>query len=202
MSNRLGFWIAHLNILVVCGVLAGAFVVQFGGGDFPCPLCVLQRMAMMLCALGPAYVIMQARVGEVKTSDFATGYGMSVIAAVGGACISIRQILLHIVPPDPGYGDPVLGLHLYTWHCSSRANSSRERRSSADLRGSCSCCSVRSSPRTRPRSSPRRGCTGPCPTIQTATSCSIYYGAEFSADGPLLPIEFDPTRRRPRSWGL
>jgi hypothetical protein len=40
---------------------------------------------------------------------------MSVIAAVGGACISIRQILLHIVPPDPGYGDPVLGLHLYTW---------------------------------------------------------------------------------------
>ena len=115
MSNRFGFWIAHLNILVVCGVLAGAFVVQFGEGEFPCPLCVLQRMAMMLCALGPAYVIMQARAGEVKTSDFATGYGMSVIAAVGGACISIRQILLHIVPPDPGYGDPVLGSHLYTW---------------------------------------------------------------------------------------
>jgi disulfide bond formation protein DsbB len=115
MSNRFGFWIAHLNILVVCGVLAGAFVVQFGGGEFPCPLCVLQRMAMMLCALGPAYVIMKAREGEVKTSDFATGYGMSVLAAVGGACISIRQILLHIVPPDPGYGDPVFGLHLYTW---------------------------------------------------------------------------------------
>jgi disulfide bond formation protein DsbB len=115
MSNRFGFWVAHLNILVICGVLAGAFVVQFGGGEFPCPLCVLQRMAMMLCALGPAYVIMQARYGEVKTSDFATGYGMSVLAAVGGACISIRQILLHIVPPDPGYGDPVLGLHLYTW---------------------------------------------------------------------------------------
>jgi hypothetical protein len=72
-------------------------------------------MAMMLCALGPAYVIMKARDGEVKTSDFATGYGMSIIAAVGGASISIRQILLHIVPPDPGYGDPVLGLHLYTW---------------------------------------------------------------------------------------
>jgi len=115
MSNRFGFWIAHLNILVVCGVLAGAFVVQFGGGEFPCPLCVLQRMAMMLCALGPAYVIMQARDGEVKTSDFATGYGLSIIAAVCGASISIRQILLHIVPPDPGYGEPVLGLHLYTW---------------------------------------------------------------------------------------
>jgi hypothetical protein len=23
--------------------------------------------------------------------------------------------LLHIVPPDPGFGAPVLGLHLYTW---------------------------------------------------------------------------------------
>lgn len=115
MGRRLGFLAAHLNILVICGVLIGAFVVQFGGGEFPCPLCILQRMAMMLCALGPAYVVMRARDSEVKTSDVATGYGMSVIAAVGGACISIRQILLHIVPPDPGYGEPVLGLHLYTW---------------------------------------------------------------------------------------
>jgi hypothetical protein len=24
-------------------------------------------------------------------------------------------VLLHIVPPDPGYGEPVMGLHLYTW---------------------------------------------------------------------------------------
>lgn len=115
MSNRFGFLIAHLNILTICAVLVGAFVVQFGQGEFPCPLCVLQRMAMMLCALGLAYVIMKARAGEVKTTNFATGYGMSVIAAVAGAFISIRQILLHIVPPDPGYGDPVLGLHLYTW---------------------------------------------------------------------------------------
>ena len=96
-------------------MLIDAFVVQFGGNEFPCPLCILQRMAMMLCVLGPSYVIMRARHGEVTTSDLATGYGMSVVAAVGGACISIRQILLHIVPPDPGYGEPVLGLHLYTW---------------------------------------------------------------------------------------
>ena len=115
VTHRFGFLIAHLNILTLCGVLLGAFVVEFGEGEFPCPLCFLQRMAMMLCALGPAYVILRARDGEVKTSDFATGYGMSAIAAVAGASVSIRQILLHIVPPDPGYGDPVLGLHLYTW---------------------------------------------------------------------------------------
>jgi disulfide bond formation protein DsbB len=115
MSRQLGFLAAHLNILVICGVLVGAFAVQFGEGEFPCPLCILQRMAMTLCALGPAYVIMRACSGEGETSDFAAGYGMSVIAAVVGMFISIRQILLHIVPPDPGFGEPVLGLHLYTW---------------------------------------------------------------------------------------
>jgi hypothetical protein len=35
MSSRFGFWIAHFNILVICAVLIGAFVVQFGEGEFP-----------------------------------------------------------------------------------------------------------------------------------------------------------------------
>jgi disulfide bond formation protein DsbB len=105
----------HFNVVAICGVLGGAFVVQFAEGEFPCPLCVLQRMAMLLCALGPAFIIVKARSGDVEMGDFATGYGMSVVAAVAGAGIAGRQVLLHIVPPDPGYGDPVLGLHLYTW---------------------------------------------------------------------------------------
>ena len=29
--------------------------------------------------------------------------------------MSTRQILLHILPVDKGYGEPILGLHLYTW---------------------------------------------------------------------------------------
>jgi hypothetical protein len=40
---------------------------------------------------------------------------MTILASLVGAAASIRQILLHIVPPDPGYGPPVLGLHLYSW---------------------------------------------------------------------------------------
>ncbi|HCO24496.1 MAG TPA: disulfide bond formation protein B [Gimesia maris] len=115
MNKHLGFWIAHFNILAVCMVLLGAFGVQFGEQEVPCPLCMLQRMAMMLCALGSCYIILQARSGSLTRADFAAGYGMSILAAVCGACISTRQILIHIVPPDPGYGDPVLGLHLYTW---------------------------------------------------------------------------------------
>lgn len=115
MNRHLGFWIAHFNVVAVSIVLIGAFIVQFGEQEIPCPLCILQRMAMMLCALGSAYVILQARVGPMTTDVIASGYGMSILAAVCGACISTRQILLHIIPPDPGYGDPVFGLHLYTW---------------------------------------------------------------------------------------
>jgi hypothetical protein len=32
-----------------------------------------------------------------------------------GGRLRSSKILLHIVPPDSGYGPPVLGLHLYTW---------------------------------------------------------------------------------------
>ena len=190
--------IAHLNILVICAVLVGAFGGQFGQGEFPSPLCRLQRMAMMLCALGPAYVIMKARAGEVKTTDFATGYGMSVIAGVAGAFISIRQILLHIVPPDPGYGDPVLGLHLYMWALLvfvaeiiaaglnlvfARELEPRGEIEFGFFRGSCSGCLVRSSSRTRSRSLPRRGYTGLCPTTRTATDCSTYCVAKPRENG-------------------
>jgi disulfide bond formation protein DsbB len=112
---RFGFYLAHFNVLAVCGVLLGAFGVQFAQGELPCPLCSLQRMAMLLCALGPAFIITRARHGGPSVDDFAAGYGLSVLAAVAGAAISGRQILLHIVPPDLGYGDAVLGLHLYTW---------------------------------------------------------------------------------------
>ena len=40
---------------------------------------------------------------------------MSIVAAVLGLAISSRQVLLHIMPGDPGYGSPVMGWHLYTW---------------------------------------------------------------------------------------
>jgi len=115
MPRTLGFWLAHLCILGICAVLLGALGVQFIQGEFPCPLCLLQRMAMMLCALGPAYVILRLRQGDVTPTDYATGFGLSALAGLGGAFISARQVLLHIVPPDPGFGEPMFGLHLYTW---------------------------------------------------------------------------------------
>jgi hypothetical protein len=41
--------------------------------------------------------------------------GMGLIGVLAGASVSVRQILLHIKPVDSGYGEPLLGLHLYTW---------------------------------------------------------------------------------------
>jgi disulfide bond formation protein DsbB len=110
-----GLLAAHLEILILCSVLLGAMTVQFVGRELPCPLCILQRLAMMLAAIGAAFIIRSARGGELTLAEFATGHGMILLAGLGGAAISARQVLLHIVPPDPGYGGVVLGLHLYTW---------------------------------------------------------------------------------------
>lgn len=107
--------LANFCTLAVCGVLLGAFGAQFIGGELPCPLCILQRMAMILCAAGPAWLLATSLRREVDASDYARCYGASALAAVLGACMSGRQVLLHIAPGDPGYGEPVLGMHLYTW---------------------------------------------------------------------------------------
>lgn len=113
---RIEHVIYHVCILGICAVLVGAFVVQFGDGELPCPLCLIQRMCMILAALGPAYIIIEGRSRHAHCfSVIGSGFGMSILAAVGGMAVSVRQVLLHITPGDPGYGAPVLGMHLYTW---------------------------------------------------------------------------------------
>jgi len=114
--QRLSFVLLHVWVLGVCGVVIGAFLVQFVGRELPCPLCILQRMAMLLAAMGPMLIIRRATIaGSDATADFSTGFGMSILASVLGLAISGRQTLLHILPGDPGYGDAVFGRHLYTW---------------------------------------------------------------------------------------
>lgn len=114
--RRIEFAILHLCILGICGVLVGALFVQFVAGEFPCPLCLLQRMAMILAAMGSVFVITHGHYARIQGfSVMGLGYGMSILAAVAGLAIATRQVLLHIQPGDPGYGSPVLGMHLYSW---------------------------------------------------------------------------------------
>ncbi len=45
-------------------------------------------------------------------------FGLVIIGVLVGVTFSIRQILLHICPvagEATGYGDPVFGMHLYSW---------------------------------------------------------------------------------------
>ncbi len=109
------FWGLHVWLLGYSVVFLSAFYVQFSEGEFPCPLCMLQRYGMFLSSLGALFVIMQARGGTLTASRYAQGLGMGLVGALAGSSVSLRQIALHIAPDDPGYGDPIFGLHLYTW---------------------------------------------------------------------------------------
>lgn len=109
------FWGLHAWVLAYCVVMLSAFFIQFVMGEFPCPLCMLQRYGMILATLGALFVIMQARRGELTTARYAQGLGIGLIGVLAGASVSVRQIELHILPGDPGYGAPFLRLHLYTW---------------------------------------------------------------------------------------
>lgn len=100
-------WINVLALFALIGVLAGSLHLQFGVGEQPCPLCLIQRSGMIAIAVGP---IMNLLWG-MKPAH----YALSILGAFVGGAGSIRQILLHIQPGDPGYGPAVLGLHLYTW---------------------------------------------------------------------------------------
>ena len=111
----LTFWGLHAWVLAYTVVMLSAFYIQFGKGEFPCPLCMLQRYGMILSTLAALFVIMQARRGTLTTARYAQGLGMGMIGVLAGASVSVRQIELHILPGDPGYGEPFLRLHLYTW---------------------------------------------------------------------------------------
>jgi len=104
---RVVYGLSHIYVLVISGVLLGAFWVQFAEQEYPCPLCILQRMAMMLAAMGAAF--------NLSVGIRVRHFGMSIVASVMGMIISTRQILMHIMPGDPGYGTPMFGMHLYSW---------------------------------------------------------------------------------------
>lgn len=116
--SLLTYWGLVAFLLAYTGVIAGGFAVQFGligEADYPCPLCMIQRYGMMLATMGALFILIEARRGYLTPARYAQGLGMAVIGSVIGAAGSIRQVLLHIQPGDEGYGEPILGLHLYTW---------------------------------------------------------------------------------------
>jgi disulfide bond formation protein DsbB len=107
MTRSLAITINALGLYAIALVLAVAFAAQLLLHELPCPLCLLQRIQFTLLAVGP---ILNVRFGPRPSH-----YALSLLVAAAGAAFAMRQILLHILPGDPGYGSALLGYHYYTW---------------------------------------------------------------------------------------
>ncbi|UFS77623.1 disulfide bond formation protein B [Tardiphaga sp. 37S4] len=107
MTSQRAIALNVLALYALAALLAVAFAAQFILGELPCPLCLLQRIMFALLAIGP---ILNIRFGPRPSH-----YALSLLAAVVGAIVSTRQVLLHITPGDPGFGTALFGYHYYTW---------------------------------------------------------------------------------------
>jgi disulfide bond formation protein DsbB len=97
-----------LNALALYAIaLLAAFYFQFVLAELPCPLCLLQRVAFAALAVGPVLTL--------PYGPRPAHFGLIILAALLGAAIAWRQVLLHITPGDAGYGSALLGYHFYTW---------------------------------------------------------------------------------------
>ena len=96
-------------LIALAAVLTAAMVMQYGFGEIPCPLCLLQRYAMFGCCFG---IVMQMR-----SPNSERGAGVGAIFAVVLLVISVRQTLLDLFPrPGHAYvGSAVFGIHMPVW---------------------------------------------------------------------------------------
>ncbi|KAA1195167.1 disulfide bond formation protein B [Photorhabdus heterorhabditis] len=98
------------NIIGLFGISAAltvAFYYQLVLSELPCPLCLLQRTGMIMIGFG---FLFNLRFG-IKSAH----YGIALIGCIVTGIIAIRQVFLHIMPGDTGYGSALFGLHFYTW---------------------------------------------------------------------------------------
>lgn len=96
-------------LAVLAAILTAAMVFQYGYGELPCPLCLLQRLAMFGVCFG---LILQFRSGFSYQNT-----GISLLFTVFLLIVSVRQTLLDIYP-RPGHeyiGTAIFGIHMPVW---------------------------------------------------------------------------------------
>ncbi|MCB4771693.1 disulfide bond formation protein B [Ancylobacter sp. Lp-2] len=96
-----------LGLVAVALVLLFAFIDQIFRHDLPCPLCILQRVGF--CGVGVGLAL------NLRFGARPSHYAVAILSAMAGALVSVRQVLLHIVPGTGSYGEALLGLHFYSW---------------------------------------------------------------------------------------
>lgn len=96
-----------LWIYILGGILLGAYIYQVIEAEVPCPLCMLQRLAMVCIAIGPML--------NLRIKFIPLHYGISLAGCIFGGTVSLRQISLHVCPGFPTFGVQIFGLELYSW---------------------------------------------------------------------------------------
>jgi protein dithiol:quinone oxidoreductase len=84
-----------LIALTCVAMLAFGMYLQHVVGLEPCPMCIVQRYAMILVALWAVIASATAKIGIQKA-----GAVLLIITAVGGAFVAARQSWLQWYPPE------------------------------------------------------------------------------------------------------
>ncbi|HEY0295200.1 MAG TPA: disulfide bond formation protein B [Bordetella sp.] len=92
-----------LLLFLICASLVFSLVWQGLAVDYACPMCALQRVALVLAGVG---LLLNVRLGPSPLH-----YAMTIAAALAGAAISGW---LALRPADLG-ARLLFGLHLYSW---------------------------------------------------------------------------------------
>ena len=98
-----------LVIFVIAGILTAAMTLQYANGELPCPLCLLERVAMLGVCFG---IMLNFRRGFSYQNT-----GFSLLFAIVLLVISVRQSLLDIYP-RPGHeyiGSAIFAIHMPVW---------------------------------------------------------------------------------------
>lgn len=83
LLGRVQYWFACFFAIGWTGVVCGGLFHQFALWEHPCPLCIVQRMFMLLAAMGAAYIVRTALAyGAVTSRDYMMGWGMSLVALI------------------------------------------------------------------------------------------------------------------------
>ena len=110
LSKKINHFLFNINLIdlfLIEIISISAIVWQLIYNELPCPLCLLQRIAIL--SLGYLYIL------NIKFKPSVIIYVFIIFTAILTTSMSTRQILLHIIPGSKSYGSAILGYHLYTW---------------------------------------------------------------------------------------
>jgi len=107
--TRLNYAFLLAVVVAVAAILTAAMTLQYANRELPCPLCLLERVALFGICFG-------------ALANFRHGFsyrntGYSLLFAVLLLVVSVRQTLLDIYPrPGHAYiGSAIFGIHMPVW---------------------------------------------------------------------------------------